>query len=134
MSDHSLIITPAQVDAMRRYVAAQSPLEACGLLGGKNGIVESVLPVRNAVASKTRYRMEPRAQLRAFEQIEASGQELLAIFHSHPQGSSAPSPTDIREAAYPVVQIIWSPVGRRWRARGFWIELGRAAEVPLNVE
>jgi proteasome lid subunit RPN8/RPN11 len=77
--------------------------------------------------------MEPRAQLRAFEQIEAAGQEILAIFHSHPKGPSVPSPTDIKEAAYPVVHIIWSPVGRKWRARGFWIEDGHAVEVPLNM-
>ena len=134
MIDHSLILTPAHLDAMRRHVAAESPIEACGLLAGKDGIVQAVLPVKNAAASKVRFRMDPRAQLRAFGLIDAAGQELLAIFHSHPKGSSAPSPTDIKEAAYPVVYIILSPVGRRWRARGFWIELGHAAEVPLNVD
>jgi proteasome lid subunit RPN8/RPN11 len=134
MIDHSLTLNPAHWDAMRRHVAAESPIEACGLLSGKNGIVETVLAVKNAAASKVRYRMEPRAQLRAFEQIEDAGQEILAIFHSHPKGPSVPSPTDIREAAYPVVHIIWSPVGRRWNARGFWIEDGRAAEIPLNVK
>ena len=134
MIDHSISITPSLMDAMRRHVAAQSPLEACGLLAGKNGRVEEVLAVRNAAASPVRYRMEPRAQLRAFEQIDAAGQELLAVFHSHPKGPSVPSPTDIKEAAYPVVQIIWSPVGRRWHARGFWIENGHAAEVPLDLQ
>jgi proteasome lid subunit RPN8/RPN11 len=119
---------------MRRYVVAQAPLEACGLLAGKNGVVDVVLPIKNAAGSAVRFRMEPRAQLRAFEQIEVSGQEILAIFHSHPKGSSTPSPTDLREAAYPVVYIIWSPVGRKWQTRGFWIENGRAVEVPLNVQ
>ena len=133
MSDHSLNLTYAQWDMMRRYVIAQAPLEGCGLLAGKNGVVEDVLPVKNAEGSAVRFRMEPRAQLRAFSQIEAAGQELMAIFHSHPKGSSTPSPTDIREAAYEVVQIIWSPVGRRWQARGFWIEAGQAVEVALNV-
>ncbi len=134
MIDHSLDLLYSHWDAMRRYVVAQSPLEACGLLAGKNGIVEDVLPVKNAAASAVRFRMEPQAQLRAFKQIETSGQEILAIFHSHPKGSSTPSPTDIREAAYPVVHIIWSPVGRRWHARGFWIENGQVLEVPLNVQ
>jgi proteasome lid subunit RPN8/RPN11 len=134
MSDHSLTLSPAQLDAMRRHVASQSPLEACGLLAGNNGVVQAVLAVKNAAASQVRFRMEPRAQLRAFEQIEADGQEILGIFHSHPKGPSVPSPTDIKEAAYPVVHIIWSPVGRKWRARGFWIEDGHAAEVPLNLQ
>jgi proteasome lid subunit RPN8/RPN11 len=134
MIDHSLMLTASLMDAMRRHVASESPLEACGLLAGKNRLVEVVLPVRNAAASQVRYRMEPRAQLRALEQIEGGGQELLAIFHSHPKGPSGPSPTDIKEATYTVVYIIWSPVGRRWRARGFWIEAGHAAEVPLNLQ
>lgn len=133
MIDHSLTLSPAHWNAMRRHVTAESPLEACGLLAGKMGVVEAVLTVKNAAGSQVRYRMEPRAQLRALERIEADGQNLLAIFHSHPKGPAVPSPTDINEAAYAVVHIIWARVGRRWNARGFWIEEGHAAEVPLNL-
>jgi proteasome lid subunit RPN8/RPN11 len=134
MTDHSLTLRPFHLDAMRRHVNAEDPLEACGLLGGKNGVVEVVLPVKNAAESRTRFQMEPVAQLRAFNQIESEGLEIVAIFHSHPRGPSMSSPTDIREAEYMVVHIIWSKVGRRWQARGFWIENGHAAEVPLNVQ
>lgn len=118
---------------MRDYVEAQAPLEACGLLGGREGMTEAVLPVRNAESSPTRYRMEPLEQLRAFEQIESAGMEVLAIFHSHPQGPAVPSPTDIAKAFYDVVQVIWSQKEGEWLARAFWIEAGRAAEVPLIV-
>lgn len=135
MTEHSLTMNPLHWESMHRHVAAQSPLEACGLLAGKNGLVQAVFAVKNAAGSPVRFRMDPRAQLRAFDQIEAAGQEIVAIFHSHPKGRSVPSPTDIREASYPVVHIIWSPVGRRnWQARGFWIEDGHAAEVPLNLQ
>lgn len=134
MMDHSLSLTFSQWDAMRHHVVAQAPLEACGLLSGKNGSVGDVLPVANIARSPVRFRMEPKAQLRAFAQIETSGQEILAIFHSHPNGSPVPSETDINEAAYQVVHIIWSPLGRKWHARGFWIEAGYATEVPLNVQ
>jgi len=133
MSNHSLTLKRAQMFAMQRHINSEAPLEACGLLGGQREDVEIVLPVKNAAESRVRFQMEPRAQLRALEQIEAEGLELLAIFHSHPKGPSTPSPTDILEAAYPVVNIIWSKAGRRWQARGFWIENGHAAEVPLIV-
>jgi len=119
--------------AMQRHINYMAPLEACGLLGGKHQVVELVLPVKNAAESKVRFTMEPRAQLRAMEQIEAEGLEVVAIFHSHPRGPSVPSPTDIQEAIYPVVNIIWSKAGRRWQARGFWIEAGQAVEVALTV-
>jgi proteasome lid subunit RPN8/RPN11 len=77
--------------------------------------------------------MDPREQLNAFEQIESAELEVLAVFHSHPTGPFVPSPTDIEESAYQVISIIWSPVDGKWQARGFWIEDGHAAEVPLVV-
>jgi proteasome lid subunit RPN8/RPN11 len=133
MSDHSLTLKRTDMFAMQRHINYMAPLEACGLLGGKLQVVELVLPVKNAAESKVRFTMEPRAQLRAMEQIEAEGLEVVAIFHSHPRGPSVPSPTDIQEAIYPVVNIIWSKAGRRWQARGFWIEAGQAVEVALTV-
>ncbi len=133
MNEHSITLKQAHVFGMQRHINFEAPLEACGMLAGKNGIVEMVLPVQNAAQSKVRFTMEPRAQLRAMQQIESEGMELLAIFHSHPKGPSEPSPTDIKEAAYPVVNIIWSKAGRRWQARGFWIESGKVDEVALEV-
>lgn len=134
MEKRGLTLKRAHMFAMQRHINYEAPLEACGLLGGKNGQVELVLPVKNAAESRVQFKMEPRAQLRAMEQIEAEGLEILAIFHSHPKGPSTPSATDVEEAAYPVVNIIWSKAGRRWQARGFWIEAGQIVEVPLTVQ
>lgn len=131
--NHLLTLKRAHMFAMQRHINYEAPLEACGLLGGKDGVVEVVLPVKNAAESQVRFRMDPRAQLRAIEHIESEGLEIVAIFHSHPKGPSVPSPTDIAETSYNVVNIIWAKVGRRWQARGFWIEDGHAAEVPLTV-
>jgi proteasome lid subunit RPN8/RPN11 len=77
--------------------------------------------------------MDPREQLRAFERIEAGGWDLLGIFHSHPAGPDHPSATDIAEAAYDVVQIIWSPRAGGWNARAFSIRDGHLFEVKLYV-
>lgn len=128
-----LTLNQSHIFAMQRHINYEAPLEACGLLGGKNQVVELVLPVKNAAESPVRFQMDPRAQLRALNQIESEELELLAIFHSHPKGPSVPSETDIRESTYPVVNIIWSKAGRRWQARGFWIEAGQVIEVPLTI-
>ena len=119
--------------AMRRHVARHVPLEACGLLAGRQGRVEAVLRVRNAAQSPVRFRMDARQQLKAFEWIESRGLDLVGIFHSHPAGPETVSPTDLAESAYPVVNVIWFRHGKRWQARGFWIEAGQAAEVNLQV-
>lgn len=128
-----LMLSRAQWEQMRDYVEAHAPLEACGLLGGREGVVRVVIPVRNVANSSTRYRMEPVEQLRAFEQIESAGMEILAIFHSHPQGPAVPSATDIAESFYTLIQIIWSQGKGEWQAHAFWIEAGHAVEVPLLV-
>jgi proteasome lid subunit RPN8/RPN11 len=75
--------------------------------------------------------MDAREQLQALEQIDAEGLELLAIFHSHPRGPAVPSVTDIEEAVYPVVNIIWHAAGATWQARGFRLTADGFLDVPL---
>lgn len=128
-----LKIKREQWNAMRAQVDAHAPLEACGLLAGKNDSVEAVLPVTNRAQSPVRFRMDPAEQLRAFNWMEANELDLLGIFHSHPAGPATASRTDIEEAAYPVVHLIWSRSTDDWQARGFRFENGRAAEVDLQI-
>ena len=133
MPDHRLIIARAHWDEMRRHVAAHAPLEACGLVAGRAGTSAAVITVTNALGSPVQFRMDAQEQFRAFEQIEAADQDILAIFHSHPNGPPVPSPTDLAEAAYPVVNLIWTLVNGEWTARGFWIEGGVYTEVTLEL-
>jgi proteasome lid subunit RPN8/RPN11 len=129
----TLKLKPEHMQIMRRHVTAQAPLEACGLLAGKNDSVETVLRVANAERSPVRFRMDAQEQYDAFMRIEADGLDLVGIFHSHPSGPETVSPTDIDEAAYDVVHIIWSRKDQNWSARGFWIERGQVTEVNLQV-
>jgi len=115
------------------HVKRHAPLEACGLLAGKGERVEKVIPVRNQEQSAARFVMDPYEQLDAFRWIDDHALELLGIFHSHPAGPETASATDVEEAAYEVVHVIWSRMGSNWKARGFWIENGRTLEVPLSI-
>ena len=49
----------------------------------------------------TRYLIDPREQLRAFREMDDRGEDLVAIYHSHPASQAYPSPTDRAEAHYP---------------------------------
>ena len=53
----------------------------------KRACGDESLGIPNAERSAVRFRMEPRAQWRAFQRIEAAGLELVGIYHSHPQRS-----------------------------------------------
>ena len=128
-----LILSKTQWDEMRVHVAQQIPLEACGLLAGKNDQVAKVLLVRNHAQSPVRFVMDPYEQLHAFDWIDSNGLDLVGIFHSHPAGPETASPTDILEAAYAVIHVILSRAGTQWKARGFWIEAGEAHEVTLQI-
>ena len=129
----SLSLTKEQLQQMIAHVDSHAPLEACGLLAGIDSKVETVLEVTNQAQSAVRFVMDPIEQLHAFEWIESNGLELIGIFHSHPTGPETVSPTDIAQAAYPVVHIILARVDNNWRARGFWIKDGEYDEVTLLV-
>jgi len=129
----TLKIRSAHWQEMQRHVAEQAPLEACGLLAGKDDLVETVLRVRNADQSPVKFRMDAQEQYDAFMWIESNKLDLVGIFHSHPSGPETVSATDIEEAAYEAVYIIWVPSNGTWRARGFWIEAGEVTELRLQV-
>lgn len=131
--DRKLILHKNHWQEMLGHVDEQAPLEACGLLAGRNDEVEKVLLVPNQAHSPVRFVMEPYEQLEAFNWIDSHGLELLGIFHSHPTGPETASITDIEEAAYEVVYVIWSRNQGSWQARGFWIESGRVNEVSLQI-
>ena len=122
-----------QVREITDYLNSHVPLEACGLLAGKNNQVEKVLFVRNQAQSPIRFVMDPYEQLKAFDRIDENGLNLLGIFHSHPSGPETASPTDIAEAAYDVIHIICSRKNDQWKLRGFWIENRKATEAALQI-
>jgi proteasome lid subunit RPN8/RPN11 len=126
-----LLIKESHWHEMHQHVEQNAPLEACGLLAGKNDSVEKVLLIRNQAQSPVRFVMDPHEQLDAFTWIDSQALDLLGIFHSHPAGPDTVSVTDIAEAAYEVAHVIWSRTGREWKARGFWVENGKVINVPL---
>jgi [CysO sulfur-carrier protein]-S-L-cysteine hydrolase len=128
-----LLISRKHWHEMLDHVQQQAPFEACGLLAGKNDRVQKVILVRNQAQSAARFLMDPYEQLKAFDWIDSNGLDLLGIFHSHPAGPETVSVTDIEEAAYEVVHLIWSRTSQTWQARSFWIENGSAIEVPLQI-
>ena len=130
---HSITLTKEQLQKMITHIDSHAPLEACGLLAGRDSKVESVLEVTNQAQSPVRYVMDPIEQLNALEWVESNNMDLLGIFHSHPTGPEIVSQTDIAQAAYAVTYIILAPVDGNWRARGFWIENSSFREVTLQI-
>ena len=129
-----IYLTEQHCHQMREHVSSEDPLEACGMIGGEDWKSQEVFPARNVLQSATRYQIEPHRQIEVFNLLDERGWELISIYHSHPNGPSSPSLTDVSEATYPEsVYLIWSKSDHIWDCRGFIIEAGKQTQVEIIV-
>jgi [CysO sulfur-carrier protein]-S-L-cysteine hydrolase len=128
-------ISKSIYEELLEHARAEAPNECCGLIGGDNGEAKSVYRARNAEASPLRYNLDPQDQFRIMSEMEESGEELSAIYHSHTASPAYPSQTDINLAAYPdAIYLIVSLAEDEVPLRGFEIRDGEVTEVDLAVE
>jgi proteasome lid subunit RPN8/RPN11 len=105
---------------METDVHTKAPEEACGIVAGRGNHSELVIPVTNILHSVTSFRMEPKEQLNAFLLMEERRLDILAIYHSHPEGIDKPSFTDIEELTFPgIIYLIWYKAVDRWNCKGY---------------
>lgn len=91
-------------DAMIAHAREVAPAECCGLIGGlADNTARTIYRLRNVTANpKLGYEAAPEDLFAAQRQMRERGEELLAIYHSHPRAvDPSPSETDIRLAYYP---------------------------------
>lgn len=97
-----LWLSEALAREMVQLARSGAPREICGLIAGKNRLVQRIVPLPNAAPdAHKRYLIDPAAYIRALAMLEKEGLSLIGFYHSHPNGEPIPSPTDIRESAYP---------------------------------
>ncbi len=99
----SFTLTNAQMDEMVRHARDAMPHECCGVVGGVGNRASTIYVTRNvAINPATTYEAAPEDLFAAQRAMRARGEDLIAIYHSHPQAADAvPSGTDIRLAFYP---------------------------------
>jgi proteasome lid subunit RPN8/RPN11 len=92
------------LEAMIEHAREAAPAECCGLIGGISGMRAATLyRLRNVTANpELGYEAAPEDLFAAQRQMREHGEELLAIYHSHPRAADpSPSETDVRHAYYP---------------------------------
>jgi proteasome lid subunit RPN8/RPN11 len=95
-----------------------------------------VLRATNIHHSPLKFEIDPKELLGLYLGIEAEGQALGAIYHSHVRSRPYPSQTDINFAAsWPGVEwiIVGLAAGAEPEVRSYLIEDGSVREVPLEV-
>lgn len=89
------------VDAIVEHARAEHPREACGLLAASGDRAVHAFAMRNVERSSVAFRLDPKEQVQAFDEIARRGWELFGVYHSHPETAAYPSATDIRLWSYP---------------------------------
>lgn len=133
-------ITVSEADMQLMHIEAEShrPEEACGLLigrvNGSHAFTVRTIPVTNSLHSSTRFRMDGREQVDAFNRMDEESLELVGIYHSHPQGPPGLSEIDVKEAYYPeVVHLIWSRKDGAWSCAAYSIYDGQILKAALKL-
>jgi proteasome lid subunit RPN8/RPN11 len=122
-------------DEMVAHGLAGFPNEACGLLAGKEERPVRFFAMTNLDASPVTYRLDPKEQLRVFDEMDEQGWDLLGIFHTHTHSEAYPSETDRRQAFYPEASYLVMSLSDRANPvlRSFRIDDGEIAEEELVI-
>lgn len=75
------------------------PNECCGLVTGKPGLAEAVVPAKNVHPHPaTGFEIDPTTLLATHRNVRPEGRQIIGHYHSHPNGNAKPSPRDAARA------------------------------------
>lgn len=94
-----MVISITLMEQIRADVAADPSRERCGLLLGRGGRIEAVLPAANVADDPARrFEIDPATLLDAHRAARAGGAAVVGHYHSHPGGPAQPSARDAAAA------------------------------------
>ena len=130
-----LTIRKTDLDRIYHHCDREFPNEACGVLAGNEGKVEKVYSLKSETPSPQFYQIDSKEHFRVLREMREQGQELVGIYHSHPDVAAYPSGQDVELAYYTdAVYVIVSLQDRKNPVvRGFRIVTGSITEVPLDI-
>ena len=133
---NELIISKALLQQIIYHCKSVCPNEACGILAGKNNVVEKIYEMTNIENSTVSYLMEPKEQFRIMREMRNSGENMIAIYHSHPHSQAYPSAKDVNLASYPdsAYMIVSLADQEKPDVRAFEIIEGEVKEVGITIE
>ena len=118
------------------HLAQQSPdQEVCGLIGRRADRCVCY-PIDNvATDASVLFALNASEQIAAIKQMHEKGQELFAIYHSHPSSPALPSPKDLEDADYPDALYLIVSLNTRGvlEMRGFYLQDQNIDEVDLSI-
>ena len=105
----TLILSQEVVRNILEHARAALPNECVGLLFGTGNKVKRRVPLTNVSETQNRYFAAPAELFAALQEAETRGDDLLAIYHSHPNARQTPSEVDVKEVRYNAAHLIVVP-------------------------
>ena len=132
-----ITLAPGILEQVIQHATDSLPAEACGLLVGRS-IGSRFIPITNIADMATRareYEMDASQLISTMRSLRDCGEQLIAIFHSHPHGPAEPSKTDVDRAYYPEAAHLIVSLAKPERplAAGFRIIDGEAIPIEVHV-
>ncbi|MFW2373014.1 MAG: M67 family metallopeptidase [Gammaproteobacteria bacterium] len=117
--------------------AQQHPgTEACGLVSAHNGQPKQIYPVHNVAKDPQHlFEMDPAILINSIKDMRNQGNELFAIYHSHPDTPAQPSATDLAQANYPDTLYLIVSLNTKGvlEMRGFYLRQQHIEDVELVI-
>ncbi len=117
-------------------IVSGSVEEVCGVLIGEvkenEIVVEEVRKAENIAKSPFLFEISPYDLYNAYVDAQKEGKEVVGVFHSHPHGSSNPSPLDIK--GIKETGLLWLIVGKDSKAFCYDNKSNKIIELEIKIK
>jgi proteasome lid subunit RPN8/RPN11 len=121
------------LEAIIDHASRELPLEACGYLAEKDGLVTKHYELKNMDHRDDHFTMDAKEQFAAVKNMRDNNLRLAAVYHSHPETPARPSEEDIRLAFDPEISyVIVSLACKKPAVKSFKIKKGNV--LPEEIE
>ncbi|WP_411953839.1 Mov34/MPN/PAD-1 family protein [Alkalibacillus sp. S2W] len=96
MKQNLLIMPQLIYSKLVEHCRDSLPHESCGLLSGHHNHVNRFWPLDNELQSAKRYFVSKRSLEKVLKKINQTGEQVLAIYHTHPTTAPVPSYYDLQ--------------------------------------
>ena len=129
-----LRITQDIIEDIISHSRSEAPLEACGYLAQKDGVVCRHIEMKNIDSSPVHYSMDPVQQFEAYKNCREKGLTIRAVYHSHPGTPAKPSAEDIKLAYDPSLSyVIISLAEAKAHVKSFIIQKDRVFPEEIDI-
>lgn len=94
------VLPAAMRDEIVAHARAEAPRECCGIIAGTASGLTTLHRLTNNYEGVDFYRIDDDELYRLYMELEQRGEEIAAIYHSHPVSVAFPSARDVEYAAW----------------------------------